>query len=76
MVCLYVCVYIYLLTLILQIPPTLLKKDTNKKDGFSSIHTLNFMYSPQMGPARDETEEYLLNSYCVPDLRAKIPPFA
>ena len=29
-----------------------------------------------MGPAPDETEECLLNSYCVPDLRAKIPPFA
>ena len=70
------CVYIYTHTN-LNTPNTTysVKKDTNKKDGSSSIHTLNLMYSPQMGPAPDETEECLLNSYCVPDPRAKIPPF-
>ena len=74
-----VCVYVYTHTHTnLNTPNTTysVKKHTNKKDGSSSIHTLNLMYSPQMGPALDETEECLLNSYCVPDLRAKILPFA
>ena len=75
-VCVCIYIYIYTLTLILRIPPTLFKKTQTKKDGSSSVHTLNLMYSPQMGPVPDETEECLLNSYCVPDLRAKIPPFA
>lgn len=58
-------------------PPTLLlKRYKHTKDSSSSIQALNLMYLPQMGPAPDEMEECLLNTYCVPDRRAKIPPFA
>ena len=50
--------------------PTVKETQTH---GSSSIPVLNLMYFPQMGPALDETEKCLLNPYCVPDLRAKIP---